>query len=116
MSFGTRIRQLRREHDLTQRELAEQAGIDFTYLSKIENGHADAPAEGTIRRLATLLHTEPDELILLANKLPADFERDLLARPEGQVAEFYRSIAGRRYTEEEWREILRMLREKGETT
>lgn len=113
MSFGTRIRQLRREHDLTQRELAEQVDIDYTYLSKIENDHAIPPAEKTIRRLATVLGANADELILLANKLPADFERDLLERPENQVAGLYRSMEGRKYSDDEWRDILRMLTEKG---
>jgi transcriptional regulator with XRE-family HTH domain len=113
MSFGARIRQLRKEHQLTQRELAEMVNIDFTYLSKIENGHGVPPAEATIRRLAEVLDTPAEELVLLADKLPADFEQDLLARPEHQVAALYRSMAGKRYTEDEWREVLRMLRERG---
>ncbi len=87
--------------------------IDFTYLSKIENGHGVPPAEATIRRLAAALHADADELILVADKLPADFEQDLLARPEQQVAALYRSMVGRRYTDEEWREVLRLLRERG---
>ncbi len=113
MTFGERVRQLRKGHFLTQRDLAERVGIDFTYLSKIENGHGVPPAEETIRRLAAELDADADELILLAKKLPADFERDLLERPEGQVAALYRSIAGKRYSDEEWRDILRVLNEKG---
>ncbi len=115
MTFGERVRQLRKERHMTQRELAEQVDIDFTYLSKIENGHGVPPAEATIRRLARVLDADAEELILLADKLPADFEQDLLARPEWQVAELYRSLAGRRYTDEEWREILRLLRERGQS-
>lgn len=115
MGFGERIRQLRKEHHMTQRELADLVSIDFTYLSKIENGHGVPPAEATIRRLADVLDTPAEELVLLANKLPADFEQDLLARPEQQVAALYRSMAGKRYTEEEWREVLRTLREQGES-
>jgi transcriptional regulator with XRE-family HTH domain len=116
VSFGTRIRQLRKEHDLTLRELAEHVEIDFTYLSKIETGNTAVPAEATIRRLAKVLHADPEELILLANKLPADFEQDLLDRPERQVAELYRSIAGKRYSDEDWKEILALLKERGEQT
>jgi transcriptional regulator with XRE-family HTH domain len=114
VSFGTRIRQLRKEHDLTLRELAEQVEIDFTYLSKIETGNTPVPAEATIRRLARALNADPEELILLANKLPADFEQDLLDRPERQVAELYRSIAGKRYSDADWKEILELLQERGE--
>ena len=116
MTFGTRIRQLRKEHDLTLRELAEQVGIDFTYLSKIENGKGDPPSEETIRRLAKVLHADAEELVLLADKLPADLARDLLARPEDQVAGLYRSMAGKRYSDEEWREVLKLLKERGKPT
>lgn len=113
MTFGTRIRQLRKAHDLTLRELAEQVGIDFTYLSKVENDRADPPSEATIRRLAGVLGADAEELILLAGKLPAAFERDLLSRPEQQVAELYRSLQGKRFTEEAWREIVELIKRKG---
>jgi transcriptional regulator with XRE-family HTH domain len=115
MNFGARIRQLRKDHRMTQRQLADLVEIDFTYLSKIENGHGVPPAEATIRRLAEELDADPEELVLLAKKLPAKFAQDLLARPEHQVAELYRSMAGRRYTDEEWQEVLRALRKEGGT-
>ena len=115
MTFGARIRQLRKEQNLTLRELAEQVGIDFTYLSKIETGKGVPPAEDTIRRLAKRLDAAPEELVLLANKLPADFERDLLDRPETQVAGLYRSMVGKRYSDDEWREILKLLNKQGES-
>lgn len=114
MTFGGQIRQLRKSHRLTLRELAAQVGIDFTYLSKIENDQGSPPAEGTIRRLAEVLGADEDELTLLADKLPEEFTQDLLNRPEQQVAELYRSMAGKRYTHEEWREIVQLLRDKGE--
>ena len=113
MTFGSQIRALRKGANLTLRELAERVGIDFTYLSKIENDHGAPPSEATIRRLADILAADPDELILLADKLPADFEQDLLARPEEQVAELYRSMAGKRYTDEDWQSIVKLLRERG---
>ena len=113
MTFGTRVRQLRKEHDLTLRELAEQVNIDFTYLSKIENDRGPAPAEDTIRRLSAVLDADPEELVLLAKKMPAAFEQDLLERPAQQVAELYRSMAGRRYTDEEWLQVLKLLRDQG---
>lgn len=111
--FGPRIRQLRKEHDLTLRELAERVGVNFTYLSKIETGKGDPPSEETIRRLAQVLDVDPDQLILLADKLPSDFERDLLNRREDQVAGLYRSMAGKTYSDAEWREVLRVLKERG---
>jgi transcriptional regulator with XRE-family HTH domain len=72
MTFGERLRQLRLERCINQRDLAAQVGIDFTYLSKLENNRMAPPAAGTIVKLARALNTEADELLLLANKVPRD--------------------------------------------
>lgn len=68
-TFASRILELRRNAGLTQRKLADQLGIDFTYLSKLENGHGDPPAEDTIRRLAAATGGDPEELLALAGKI-----------------------------------------------
>ena len=41
MTFGERLRQLRKAKNLNQSELADKVGINFTYLSKIENEQLD---------------------------------------------------------------------------
>lgn len=69
--FGRRIQRLRRERDLTQREVASQVGIDFTYLSKLENDRGEPPGEDTVRKLADVLQTDVEELLALAGKVPA---------------------------------------------
>lgn len=72
MNFGERVRELRKERGLSQRELAAQSGIDFTYLSKIENARMEPPSEKVILNMAEALDTDPDELTLLAGKIPSD--------------------------------------------
>jgi transcriptional regulator with XRE-family HTH domain len=52
--LSERIRQLRREHGLTQDELAELAGINRSYLSIVENGHS-SPTMDVAERLAKAL-------------------------------------------------------------
>ena len=37
--LGQRLRELRRERDLTQEQLAERAGVDSKTISRAENGH-----------------------------------------------------------------------------
>jgi transcriptional regulator with XRE-family HTH domain len=75
MEFGHRLREIRKGKGLTLRQLAEEAGIDFTYLSKIENGRIPyTPAVKTIRDLATALNVDVIELLTLANKLPLELE------------------------------------------
>jgi transcriptional regulator with XRE-family HTH domain len=49
--FGEKLRQLRREHGLSQGELADRAGINRSYLSMVENGHS-SPTYEVIEKLA----------------------------------------------------------------
>ena len=75
MTFGERVRELRKEKKLTLRGLAEAAGVDFTYLSKIETGKAGyLPAADTIRTLAGILEVDPLELLQLADKVPPELQ------------------------------------------
>ncbi len=64
--------------------------------------------------MAEVLGADEDGLTLLAIKLPEEFTQDMLNRPEQHVAELYRSMAGKRYSNEEWQEIVQLLRDKGE--
>ena len=57
---------------MNQRDLAARVGIDFTYLSKIENERMSPPAADTIVKLARALQASSDELLLLAHKVPSD--------------------------------------------
>lgn len=77
MTLGGKIRELRKGTGMSQRDLAVQVGIDFTYLSKIENGRIEPPSEDVIRRIAGKLDTSADELILLADKFPSDLAREI---------------------------------------
>ena len=83
-TFGQRVKRLRKLRRITQLELANRIGVDFTYVSKIENERTPrSPAESTIKKLAEVLGDDADELILLANKIPQELHetivRDTLA-------------------------------------
>jgi len=39
--FGTRLKQLRQQHSITQGELADRAGVTQQTISAIENGRLD---------------------------------------------------------------------------
>ena len=71
-TFGETIQRLRREHKLTQRELAAKLGIDFTYLSKLENDRGERPSEKLVRELAPRLGADPEELLALAGRVPGE--------------------------------------------
>jgi len=83
--FGTRLRELRIQVSLTQRQLADRVGVDFSYLSKIESGTLPPPSEKLILRLAEVLNTDKDELIILAGKIPEDIVQMLKNRKTLQL-------------------------------
>ena len=85
MTFGSKIRELRLQKDLTQRQLAEKVNINFTYLSKIENNKlkdVHFPSEETIVKLARELNANKDELLLLAQKVPNTIKERVIQRPD----------------------------------
>ena len=56
ITFGEQVKKLRKEKRITQLELAQQIGVDFTYISKIENNKTiHSPSEKIIRKIAEVL-------------------------------------------------------------
>jgi transcriptional regulator with XRE-family HTH domain len=83
-TVGQRIREIRKSRNLTQRELADRVGINFTYLSRVENDRLDdeqTPREETLQRIAKALNADPDELLLLARRIPDSYRDRILSRP-----------------------------------
>lgn len=110
-SFGRTVRDARKRRGISQKQLAEIAGIDFTYLSKIENDRMPPPSEKTIRAMAVELATDPDELLRLAGKVPSDLAEFLVRDPD--AIRYLRSFQGDIETRAAWAESLRK-RETGE--
>ena len=69
IDFGSHLRNLRKERRMTQQQLADAVGIDFTYLSKVENGRVAPPSEDTIREIARELQIDSEDLVLCAGKV-----------------------------------------------
>ena len=85
MNFGTRIRELRQEKNLTLRDLAKKVKVTFTYVSKIENrklSFGEFPSDDLILKLARALGADSDELLLLAEKIPDAIRKRFLQRPD----------------------------------
>ena len=120
MTFGQKLRELRKAKHLSQRELAKRVaerlqqeqrrGFDVTYLSKIENDRTPPPSVAAIRQLAQALEADAYELITLAGKVPPDLG-DTLRENEAARA-FYRSAFNADLTDEDWKELLEELRRR----
>jgi transcriptional regulator with XRE-family HTH domain len=110
MSFGKRIKELRTERGLTQRQVADLAHVDFTYLSKIENDRLEhTPSIKTLQDLARALKVDELELMQLANKLPAAF--NALAKDK-DARRFFRRATATIKGPEGWRDLLNYLERK----
>lgn len=85
MSFGQQIRTLRKARNLSQRDLAGKVRVNFSYISKIENGRldfSDYPSEELILKLARVLEADADGLLILAKKIPETVRRRIIQRPD----------------------------------
>ena len=121
ITFGQKLRQLRKDKNLTQRDLAHKVarglwaqgrrGFDFTYLSKIENDKTGPPSIQTIQQLAKVLKVSADELITLAGKVPPDFGKTLKESTDTARA-FYRSAFDANLTDEDWQDLLEELKRR----
>ena len=60
--FASSVRTVRRAHNLTQRELAERAGLSKTYLVRIESGDKNLTLK-TAHKLACALEMDLTSLL-----------------------------------------------------
>lgn len=117
-TFGQALREARRSKGVSQRELAKRVGVDFSYISKIENDRLSPPAADTIVKICHALEVPVEELLALKGKIPSDFEDAIGASPA--ALKFVRRAQAMELTEEEWEQLTQQLRRlrsvKGETT
>lgn len=84
MQFGQRVRVLRVGRGLTQQQLADRVGVSTSYICKVENHRlrfGDYPSEKFIHKLAAELGADEDELLLLADKVPASIRSQIRQNP-----------------------------------
>jgi transcriptional regulator with XRE-family HTH domain len=105
-NFGTILREKRRVAGLSQRQLADRAGVDFSYISKLENGRLPSPAAETVARLAEVLGCPVEDLLSAAKKMPANLNESV-----GQPAalRFLQEASRLRLSQEEWEQLLGKL-------
>lgn len=85
MQFGDRVRELREQFGITQKELAQRLDVSASYVNKVEKGRlqfGDFPSAKFIHRLAAELSADEDELLLLADKVPDGIRKRIRQRPE----------------------------------
>jgi transcriptional regulator with XRE-family HTH domain len=63
MTIGDKVKLLRKKIKMTQQELAEAAGLSFTFINYLENGKRKNPSQDTIAALAKALNTSSEFLV-----------------------------------------------------
>ena len=86
MDFGAYLRARREalragDRRFSVRQVADRAGLEPAYLSKIERGVMPPPGEAAIKRLAVELDEDPDVLLAMAGKVSGDLQRIIRERP-----------------------------------
>jgi transcriptional regulator with XRE-family HTH domain len=119
-AFGKRIRELRKgrgDGHISLRDLAQRVGIDFTYLSKIENGKVPPPSNEVIEKLARELGADLEELLALAAKVSQEDLREAVAQ-DHRIGVLFRKLQSRDLTEEQLERMISIavLSESDDTT
>lgn len=110
-AFGTALRDHRRSVGLTQRDLAKKSGLNFSYISKIENSRLPPPAADTIVAICKILKISPEKLLALAGKTPSDVQETISNSTAAQ--QFLREAQVLGLTDDDWvrmRQSLRILK------
>ncbi len=108
-TFGKRLRALRRAVSISQRELASRVGVDFSYISKIENGRLPPPAAETIVKICEVLGVGPDELLAVTGKIPPGVEQSIGSSPA--AIRFLRNAQAMELEEVEWLQLDEYLKQ-----
>jgi transcriptional regulator with XRE-family HTH domain len=85
MDFGSLLKSLREKAGTSIKRLAPELGVDYTYLSKLENNHV-YPSENLVDRVSNYFNYSKEELLLAANKIPEDVLKILRENPTEAMA------------------------------
>jgi transcriptional regulator with XRE-family HTH domain len=105
--FGQKLRECRRSAGISQRELAKQIGVDFSYISKIENGRLPPPAADTIVKICQVLGVESEDLLALTGKIPSKVQESLSSSKAAQ--QFLSEAQRLNLTDDEWEKMVKSL-------
>lgn len=97
MSFGKTLQRIRREKGMTQREVAQKIGMDYSYFSRLENDRFDSkPTRETIGKIAEALECneeERGELLAAAGRIDEELEKATrIASEKPEVGKLFRAV------------------------
>lgn len=108
-TFGSRVRQKRMDKQITLRKFAEMIRKSPTYVSQIERDEFKPPVDGVIQTIAEVLGEDLDEMLALAERVPADLPGIIQKHPK-EVAMFLRTAKG--FSREDWKSLTQTITDK----
>jgi transcriptional regulator with XRE-family HTH domain len=115
MKFGEKLRTLRIQKKLTQRDLAEQVGLGMNTIGNYESGKTYPKTRNVYNRLAAVLdvsvetlYNENDAFIM---DVSARYGYNGRERAEQLVSEMGRLFAGGTLSDEDLDDVMRTLQE-----
>jgi transcriptional regulator with XRE-family HTH domain len=113
--FGRLLKRCREARGVSQSKLAERAGFDHSYVSRLESG-ARTPTRDAVDRLGEALglnQVERDALLAAAGFLPRDVSSLLSSEPViGEVLDLLQDDGVPQEYRENIRQVLRLLAEQ----
>lgn len=92
MNFGELLKNLRMKKGISIKKLAPVLGLDYTYISKIENSKL-YPSSEVVEKFAKYFNYNSDELMLSAGKIPEDIQ-DILQNNPNEALKYLRKRFG----------------------
>ena len=105
--FGKALREKRRQAGVSQRKLANSVGVDFSYISKLENGRLPAPSAETIARIAKAIGCPIEELFSAAKKIPNRLGNSIASEPA--ALRFLNEASKLRLSTKDWEKMIGSL-------
>lgn len=105
-TFGERVRRKRGEKNITLRKFADMVGKSPTYISQIERNEFKPPTDGVIEKITEILGENLDEMLALADRVPADLPGIIQKHPK-EVATFLRTAKG--LSREDWENLTQNI-------
>ena len=110
--FGSLLKRCRETRRVSQSKLAQEAGFDHSYVSRLESG-ARTPTRDAVDRLGEALRLdqiERDALLAAAGFLPRDVSSLLASEPViGEVLNLLQDESVPMEARENFRQVLKLL-------
>jgi transcriptional regulator with XRE-family HTH domain len=93
MPFGDVLRELRAKKGVGIKKMAKDIGLNYTYISKLENSKVN-PSSDVVKRISRYFDYSCDELLLAAGKIPDEIKEILINNPREAAKYLRRKFLG----------------------